>query len=523
MIRIQWLLRLILFTLTLGGKSSSFGAEASYCRSLFLQTALESKRDFSLLSQFFHLLQGSVYVNHMGQSSSKVVRTLKPLEMLYIPVRALLPFPAPERIGPTAPIFLKQWKDPHFELTEQELQILKRYNAEEAFEEKKQFLEKYPKSAQFRRLINQGYRLGLGLASVSGLIYLYHLAEHMITWEQYGESPIADGEDVQILIDVVPFPHLAIKIDHKVYSYGQTHLSVRPLSEYLLAHRHQTLNEIEEDQKKAQTYWEHTTQSAGHSLKVAFAPVIAKLGTLPRSIQVISLKLSKEEKSALRRDLESATAMRYNNETMVNDCGTMIVRALRRNTQIRVPRYLDAFPNTIGMYFALRKSFGDAEIGNLYQVAIDQTDRPSSHLVRNLYINILEAKIFLYLFPQNAYYREWMEIYNRDNPYFQNYDPETLEEIKRWVEDVHQIIDEDRQIKIFRQQTAKLRRSDDLDLKNEFIQTVREYVDEQKELISSSLSQENYDFKETILSEYRLNYYEEVFAEIQIQLNEKRE
>ncbi len=75
-------------------------------------------------------MQGAGYVNHMGQSSAKAVRILKPLEMVYLPLRALMPFPAPERIGPTAPIFLRQWKDPNFQLTESERQILKQYNAE---------------------------------------------------------------------------------------------------------------------------------------------------------------------------------------------------------------------------------------------------------------------------------------------------------------------------------------------------------------------------------------------------------
>ncbi len=219
-----------------------------------------------------------------------------------------------------------------------------------------------------RRLVNQGYRLGLGLASGSGLVFLYHLAEHMVSWEDFVESPLTGGDDVQILIEVVPFPYLALKIDHKVYSYGQTHLSVRPLSEYLLTHRHEAVDNQDGDEKQieAQTYWEQTKQFGGAAFKKAFAPIYEKLAKLPRSIQVISLKLSKAEKANLRRDLELAIAIRYKNETMVNDCSTMIVRALRRNTQIRVRRYLDAFPNTIGMYFSIRKSFDDPQIGNLY-------------------------------------------------------------------------------------------------------------------------------------------------------------
>ncbi len=135
----------------------------------------------------------------------------------------------------------------------------------------------------------------------------------------------------------------------------------------------------------------------------------------------------------------------------------------------------------------------------------------------------MEAKIFLYLFPQNGYYRDWMENHNRDNPYFQKYDPETLEEIKRWAADVHQVIDEDVQIKLFRSQARKLSNSGDLALKAEFLDSVRSYIAEQKELIKESLNKDNYDFKEAILSEYRLNYYDEVFVEIQGTLKDKRE
>ena len=242
------------------------------------------------------------------------------------------------------------------------------------------------------------------------------------------------------------------------------------------------------------------------------------MANLPRSVQVVTLKLTPEEKANLRRDLELSMGMRYTNETMVNDCGTMIVRALRRHTSINVPRYLDAFPNTIAMHFALRKALGDSQVGDFAQVAIDQADRPMQHLVRNLYINIMEAKVFLYLLPQNAYFREWLEIYHRDNPELQYYDPETLAEIQQWAKDVRVLVNEDPQIKVYRIKLARLRNSNDVVAKKNFLSLVEGYLNDQRRQILESSNPSTFDMKDSILSEYRLDTYEEIQHEFELAL-----
>ncbi len=212
---------------------------------------------FSLAQQFFHFSQGPARVNHIAQSESPLIRPFKYVEWLYWPISAALPLPLPERLGPTAPVFLKQWENPNHQPSPDEVTVLEKYNALDLFQEKGAYLRTYPKTALVRRLLNKGYRCGLKLAVVAGLVMMSELSQNFMDWEGYVKQPVTPDNEVQLIIEVVPFPHLAIRIDHKIYSYGQSHMSVLPMSEYLLSHHHQgTVIEVKKEQVDGRTVWQ---------------------------------------------------------------------------------------------------------------------------------------------------------------------------------------------------------------------------------------------------------------------------
>lgn len=139
----------------------------------------------------------------------------------------------------------------------------------------------------------------------------------------------------------------------------------------------------------------------------------------------------------------------------------------------------------------------------------------------------MEAKVFLFLFPQNAYGREWVELYFR-NEGLQKHDPETLEEIARWAQDVRLSFDEDPQVRIFRRQHAALLAEstrvsvglldrESFELKKQlFIETSEEWFSSEIERVNQSLSSEVFDFKKSILDQHRLTNLLETQNELQL-------
>jgi hypothetical protein len=201
---------------------------------------------------------------------------------------------------------------------------------------------------------------------------------------------------------------------------------------------------------------------------------ISKLGIdkLPRSLQVVSLKLPTKEFLALSNELELQAAKSYRNQTMINDCVTMIMRLLAKTTSFSQSRLIDASPSQIAMKFSELRREGDPRVGNIYQVAMDEVDRPDKHLMKSLWVNSMESKLFINFFFVNQALRLYFDLRS--------------EKIHDWDPAVRKILDEtlteraeaelktDLQIEIFQDQVDNLESVGDRPLLR---QTIVDYFD----------------------------------------------
>ena len=172
---------------------------------------------------------------------------------------------------------------------------------------------------------------------------------------------------------------MAIEMDGKVFSYGQTHMTVRSSREYLLS---QDIAELAADGKKP----------AANSSTLDGAINTLGLDKISRSVQMVTLNLPKEEKDNLRRYFELQTGKAYHNYTLAMDCATMVMKALEKQTQMPVPGIphtgftIDASPSLVMMYMGMLKTLqvknasGEALVGGINQITMAEKDRAVKHV-----------------------------------------------------------------------------------------------------------------------------------------------
>ncbi|MEQ1875727.1 MAG: hypothetical protein ABL958_03715 [Bdellovibrionia bacterium] len=373
--------------------------------------------------------------------------------------------PLPKWSHPSIAVLDKQFKDPNFIPTEREIADLKENGAYETYAANVEFQKSHPHWRNFRRWVGRFFIAALLTnAAVVGNWALHLSGEKaFVRSENFFSEPQHRLQDNQVRIynESVPFPHMAIEVGGNVYSYGQTHMTVTPLREYLLSGDIRDAFEAGKEQKAPVGVMNKSLHATG-------------LDKMPRSVQSVTLHLTPAERLQLKRYLELSSFHAYRNQTLVMDCATMIAIALQRTTSIPVPPgtgtpfTIDASPSGMMMYFGILKSLGIQSadgtpvVQNINQIAMGAKDAPQTHLLRNLYINAVESRVFLSFFNWNAGQRTYMHArYGTDN--FQYLNPEVRREIEGWqkpvISDLTDLASQSavtNQIIVFKEMAAKL-------------------------------------------------------------------
>ncbi|MFN9067895.1 MAG: hypothetical protein ACK5V3_11750, partial [Bdellovibrionales bacterium] len=333
-------------------------------------------------------------------------------------------------------VFVKQFKNPNFEPSPEEMLLLRQYKAEEIFLQKKEFMQSHASWTQFRKWLG---RVSLVTVTALNISIVGNWALHLskpdafVSAEQFFEAPEyrLKSNQVRIYNETVPFPHMAIEIDGRVYSYGQTHMTVKPTREYLLSQKiNAALQQNLNTEKPGSLTFDNSVKLTG-------------LDNISRSVQAVTLNLPESEKANLRRYLELQTGNRYHNFTLAMDCATMIVQALERQTGVRVPGIqgtpltIDASPSLVMMYLGLLKtvesknSDGNKLVEDINQIAMAEQLNRDKHFFRGLYINAMETKFFTHFFHYNFVVRSYLQArYGSDN--FSFLQPQVRKEIESW-------------------------------------------------------------------------------------------
>ncbi len=375
--------------------------------------------------------------NHVSQEPNWGKKPLRLYQDWFHPViRFLSPLWLPRANTPTFSIFKKLWRNRDYTPTDEEWAILDRYSARKNFETKKAFMARHP----YWTAIRKGFGRTLETARIATLILALNLMHQQIEGgtpnvDQYLSQPqyaLAPNQ-VRILNDLVPFPHAAIQIGDRVYSYGQTHLSRSTVNEYLRNRQIRKLVEAERIRRgEPEPIDDHeiprgssaTVRQFGGALGEAIIKTLG-LDKLPQSLQAVTLNLTEAEVKKLQRYFEMQVGKQYPNATMVNDCATMGVRALQENTSLQISgpgdfiayRAIDASPSQLSLYFAARKSLGAKWVGPIYQITVEEESHP--HLLRNSYINVLESKVFIDLVVFNQVNRLYIDaVYDSESLQF---------------------------------------------------------------------------------------------------------
>lgn len=332
-------------------------------------------------------------------------------------------------------IFEKQYKNADYQPTPEEHALLKTYNAVGAFEQKANFIKTKPGWAKFRRWVSGVF---LATIMVNG-VFVSNWANHLsgpnsiVAAKEFlvsADFRLAPNQ-VRLYNETVPFPHLAIEIGEKVYSYGQTHMSIQSVTEYLSSDKIAQAAQIGQNQNN-----EGSSSLAKISSKIG-------LDNISRSVQMVTLNLSKEQIAGLQRSLEMSMGKTYRNQTLAMDCATMIMLALGKHADVHLPGIqgtgltFDAAPSVVMMYMGILKTLGTKNsqghslVGDIRQVDMGSEFNKNSTLARSLYINALEGRTFISFFPFNFVNRTYLHArYGQEN--FQFLDPQFKKELEDW-------------------------------------------------------------------------------------------
>lgn len=490
-------------------------------------------RKSTSISNFFSFLNGQPSLTHFKGRRGFFGKLFSVGQDFVVPfAKFLSPIPLPSNWGrgPTHKILRKLWKDSSYVPTPIEKEILKKYNTYEHYVRVQLFFKDHPNLKGTRKAIAVTASTARTLTAVAASVYAYEqLQGGLIDVETFLDDPKYKLKDnqVQLIMETVPFPHTAIRVGNTIYSYGQSHMSATPIVQYI---KNKEYNQAIKDRMlKAgiKIPGEEVVSLSEMSLKDRLSAQLSGitgylmektgLSKMPKSMQVVTINLTKEARGNLKRELVLNTANRYKNITFVNDCTTMVFRAIEKTTDFNMQNRLwDASPSQSAMILALMKAGGSKSIGPIYQVAIEQSDKPVEHLIRNTYINILESKIFIQLFHFNQGQRLALDLSLKKEG-LQSRDKETTEYIKKWEIEISQLMGSDLQLKVIQDQVSRFPTFPEIE-KDEVAIEINEsidfifgkYISKAESLINSNES----DFQTIIFNEYRIEYLNNLKREL---------
>ncbi len=431
-----------------------------------LQWQLQLMRHWSIDGLRFHALGVEGFWKRLGW----MIRDLaNPLMRIAFPwpygsfwFRDYLPHWFKRNLSPTAHYFRAAFQDPGAPLSAEDRAILERYHSWEALEERRRFLEKHKLWRRFRNTLFESANIAK-LATLVSVVWVatspvtddalfaesstsaadhapemkHHeddakIRNYRTSLKPFLEDPRHRLEEnqIQIITDLI-LPHTAIRVPRmeqhgRVYSYGQTHLSAMGTWEYL---NEGPIRALKQD--RAQNLIAETDSST-------LSEIMERTGlnSLPRSVQIITIRTTREKVDSLTRYLEQQKGKRYRNSTMINDCTTMTLRALKKVGILFDPFFdlatwpFDASPSQTHFLVSLSQ-FLSNEIVSTYQVTVDEASDPNLHSFRNAFINLWESHLFIELFWLNQLQRAIITI-QYDNDQLHNRDPQVQSQIDEW-------------------------------------------------------------------------------------------
>ncbi|MBL7664470.1 MAG: hypothetical protein JNM93_05010 [Bacteriovoracaceae bacterium] len=384
---------------------------------------LFSRLPMNLSMDLLKILSGPRTVAPFTYQQSESLASL-PSEFTYGVLNTLLPIPF-NIDSKLNNIFVKQYYNPNYRPNESEITLITSKNLQQVFETRKEYFKKHPVWHRIKQTNNIVAALLVLTSTGMGITYALTLDENHISYEEF--KKIDTQDTVQIIIDESPFPHLALKFDDVVYSYGVSEMHSHTVYEYL------GVREIHDLLKKRG----YIKETENKSTKVA-----EKLA-LPHSAVVIELNLTEEEKNQLHRYIELQRGKNYNNITGINDCATMIAKALREHTSIQIPYFLDESPNLIGVYLTVQYKLGNKGVNKVYQLATEDAENKNFHTIRNTVVAMIEAKFILRNITPILGYKIWVDE-TTPKEEMQWWSESKLAEIKSWNKQAREELYNDR-------------------------------------------------------------------------------
>lgn len=136
----------------------------------------------------------------------------------------------------------------------------------------------------------------------------------------------------------------------------------------------------------------HLAMEAATSIGGFLKNITASIPVFNRSILVVVVEVGEPEVNRIRSELEKRSFCTYNNVTLVNDCATMIRRAVEPDASPFIA-VVDVGPTMMANYYAMRKTLGDGRIKKIIQVTHEPNGLHQTYLVRNSFISYLEIVV----------------------------------------------------------------------------------------------------------------------------------
>ncbi len=298
-------------------------------------------------------------------------------------------------------------------------EIIQKYGLAAELEEFRASMREYHKSYRAHRYVRTATDLLVLGTTTSALVHAAELEANARSLEDYRAIPLREGE-IQILSETVPFPHLALRMGSEVYSYGVEHFSKSSVSEYLSPKSAPPGEAKEAGERNS------SARALGSFLSGAYKAT--GWGEQPRSVQVASIYLKPDEYLRLKRSLEMKVGNYYDNTTFVNDCATMIDRAIgaATNGEVNFSFLVDASPGQMVLAVDFFRRFYPDRFGEPALVMVERPDRKAYHVWRNALINSLEAKLFATNFVFDKTWRLVEEVKHFDKDW-ESMDPVVVE------------------------------------------------------------------------------------------------
>jgi len=251
---------------------------------------------------------------------------------------------------------------------------------------------KHPHLAKALRVLHFIRESGLLVAyGLTGLHATAMLAsdDGIVSNKDYLSSNLKPGQ-IQILVESTPFPHTALRIANKVYSYGYKRLQILPFEEYM---RIQNMAEWLESGKTAGDF-----ESENDDF-------------LRRTIQVVTLNLDIKSVHELQYDLEKKQNLAYRKSEClhsslhqtafpyVNNCSVMALKNLAFTESAPIlaniipKRIYDSSPSTVVMYLTFLHIMGSNLVDNSFVVITGDDKEVGALVARNAFINFVDATL----------------------------------------------------------------------------------------------------------------------------------